>query len=170
MRVVIELGRGGQARTVLNALYKHTSMQTAFAVNMLALVDNEPRTIRLKTALEHYIDFRREVIRRRSEFDLREGAKTAPTSSKGLLKAIEQLDAVIRTIRESASADAAAHAAAGSAPSTSRERQAQAVLDMQLRRLAALERQQARGGVRRAHPADQLPGRPARQPARRSTS
>src|SRR5215216_7702189 len=70
MRVVIELGRGGQARTVLNALYKHTSMQTAFAVNMLALVDREPKTIRLKTALDHYIDFRREVIRRRSEFEL----------------------------------------------------------------------------------------------------
>jgi len=139
MRVVIEMGRGGQARTVLNALYKHTSMQTAFAVNMLALVDKEPRTIRLKTALEHYIDFRREVIRRRSEFEL-EKAKERAHILEGLLKAIEQLDAVIRAIRASASAEEA-RGRLQQAPFELSERQAQAVLDMQLRRLAALERQ-----------------------------
>jgi DNA gyrase subunit A len=139
MRVVIEMGRTGQARTVLNALYKHTSMQTAFAVNMLALVDKEPRTIRLKTALEHYIDFRREVIRRRSEFEL-EKAKERAHILEGLLKAIEQLDAVIRTIRASASAEEA-RTRLQEAPFELSERQAQAVLDMQLRRLAALERQ-----------------------------
>jgi DNA gyrase subunit A len=140
MRIVIELGRGGQAGPVLNALYKHTSMQTAFAVNMLALVDREPRTIRLKTALEHYIDFRREVIRRRSEFDL-EKARDRAHILEGLLKAIEMLDAVIRTIRAAASA-ADARVALQAAPFELSERQAQAVLDMQLRRLAALERQQ----------------------------
>jgi DNA gyrase subunit A len=139
MRVVIELSRGGQARSVLNSLYKHTSMQTAFAVNMLALVDREPRTIRLKSALEHYIDFRREVIRRRSEFDL-EKARERAHILEGLVKAIEQLDAVIRAIRESASADAA-RTRLQQAPFELSERQAQAVLDMQLRRLAALERQ-----------------------------
>jgi DNA gyrase subunit A len=139
MRVVIELSRGGQARSVLNSLYKHTSMQTAFAVNMLALVDREPRTIRLKSALEHYIDFRREVIRRRSEFDL-EKARERAHILEGLVKAIEQLDAVIRAIRESASADAA-RTRLQQAPFALSERQAQAVLDMQLRRLAALERQ-----------------------------
>jgi DNA gyrase subunit A len=139
MRIVIELGRGGQARTVLNALFKHTSMQTAFAVNMLALVDREPRTIRLKTALEHYIDFRREVIRRRSEFDL-EKARERAHILEGLLKAIEQLDAVIRAIRQSESAEAARNRLQ-QAPFALSERQAQAVLDMQLRRLAALERQ-----------------------------
>jgi DNA gyrase subunit A len=139
MRVVIELGRGGQARTVLNALYKHTSMQTAFAVNMLALVDREPRTIRLKTALESYIDFRREVIRRRSEFDL-EKARERAHILEGLLKAISQLNAIIRAIRESASAEAARQRLQ-ERPFDLSERQAQAVLDMQLRRLAALERQ-----------------------------
>jgi DNA gyrase subunit A len=139
MRVVIELGRGGQARTVLNALYKHTSMQTAFAVNMLALVEREPRTIRLKTALEAYIDFRREVIRRRSEFEL-EKARERAHILEGLLKAIEQLNAVIRAIRESASAEAARQRLQ-ERPFNLSERQAQAVLDMQLRRLAALERQ-----------------------------
>jgi len=139
MRIVLELGRGGQARAVLNSLYKHTSMQTAFAVNMLALVDREPRTIRLKTALEAYIDFRREVVRRRSEFDL-EKARDRAHILEGLLKAIDQLDAVIATIRASASADAA-RTALQQAPFALSERQAQAVLDMQLRRLAALERQ-----------------------------
>jgi DNA gyrase subunit A len=139
MRVVIEMSRGGQARTVLNALYKHTSMQTAFAVNMLALVDKEPRTIRLKTALEHYIEFRREVIRRRSEFEL-EKARDRAHILEGLVKAIEQLDAVIAAIRASASADAA-RTRLQQAPFDLSERQAQAVLDMQLRRLAALERQ-----------------------------
>jgi DNA gyrase subunit A len=139
MRILIELGRGGQARTVLNALFKHTSMQTSFAVNMLALVDKEPRTIRLKTALEHYIDFRREVIRRRSEFEL-EKARDRAHILEGLLKAIDQLDAVIAAIRASASAEVARQRLQ-EAPFALTERQAQAVLDMQLRRLAALERQ-----------------------------
>ncbi len=139
MRVVIELSRGGQARSVLNSLYKHTSMQTAFAVNMLALVDREPRTIRLKSALEHYIDFRREVIRRRSEFEL-EKARERAHILEGLDKAIEQLDAVIQAIRFSDSADMA-RTRLQQPPFDLSERQAQAVLDMQLRRLAALERQ-----------------------------
>jgi DNA gyrase subunit A len=139
MRVVIELSRGGQARAVLNSLYKHTSMQTAFAVNLLALVDREPRTIRLKTAIEHFVDFRREVIRRRTEFDL-EKARDRAHILEGLLKALDQLDLVIQTIRGSASAEAARNALQA-APFDLSERQAQAVLDMQLRRLAALESQ-----------------------------
>ncbi len=139
MRVVIELSRGGQARQVLNALYKHTSMQTAFAVNMVALVDREPRTLRLKSALEHFIDFRREVIRRRSEFEL-EKARDRAHILEGLLKALENLDAIIQAIRASASAEAARNRLQ-QPPFDLSERQAQAVLDMQLRRLAALERQ-----------------------------
>jgi len=139
MRIVIELSRGGQAQTVLRQLYKHTSMQTAFAVNMLALVEREPRTIRLKTALEHYIEFRRDVIRRRSEFEL-EKARERAHILEGLIKAIGQLNAVIRAIRESESAEAARQRLQ-ERPFSLTERQAQAVLDMQLRRLAALERQ-----------------------------
>jgi DNA gyrase subunit A len=139
LRVVIELSRGGQARQVLNSLYKHTSLRTAFAVNMLALVDREPRTIRLKTALEHFIDHRRDVIRRRSEFDL-EKAREREHILQGLLKAIQNLDAIIRAIRQSDSAEAA-RTRLQARPFDLSERQAQAVLDMQLRRLAALERQ-----------------------------
>ena len=125
---------------MLNSLYKHTSMQTAFAVNMLALVDREPRTIRLKTALEHYIDFRREVVRRRSEFDL-EKARDRAHILEGLLKAIDQLDAVIAHDPRVRIRRRRPHRAAGGALRAVSERQAQAVLDMQLRRLAALERQ-----------------------------
>ena len=139
MRIVLELSRGGQARPVLNALYKHTSMQTTFAVNLLALVDREPRTIRLKSALEHFIDFRRVVIRRRTEFDLAKAQERAHIL-EGLLKALENLDAIIQAIRDSASAEAA-RTRLQEPPFALSERQAQAVLDMQLRRLAALERQ-----------------------------
>ncbi len=138
MRVVIELGRGGQAPVVLQNLYKHTAMQTTFAVNMLALVENEPRTIRLKTALEHYIGHRREVIRRRTEYDLQK-AKERAHIVEGLVKAIQNLNAVIRAIRESASAEAAKQRLQ-EPPFDLSEVQAQAVLDMQLRRLANLER------------------------------
>ena len=113
-------------------------MQTTFAVNMLALVDRQPRMITLKEALEAFIDHRREVIRRRSEFDL-EKARDRAHILEGLLKALDNLDAVIAAIRASASADAAKTALQGT-PFDLSERQAQAVLDMQLRRLAQLER------------------------------
>jgi DNA gyrase subunit A len=138
MRIVIEMARGGQAPVILRNLYKHTAMQSTFAVNMLALVDNEPRTIRLKTALEHYINHRREVIRRRSEFDLQK-ARDRAHILEGLLKAIQNLNAVIRTIRESESAEVAKQKLQ-ERPFSLSEIQAQAVLDMQLRRLANLER------------------------------
>ncbi|HJX61780.1 MAG TPA: DNA gyrase subunit A, partial [Dehalococcoidia bacterium] len=139
MRVVIELGRSGQARPLLNFLYKHTAMQTTFAVNMLALVDGQPRTIRLKAALEHYINFRRQVIRRRSQFDL-EKAREREHILQGYLTALENLDQVIQTIRGAQSAEQAKERLMR-APFRLSDRQAQAVLDMQLRRLARLERQ-----------------------------
>jgi DNA gyrase subunit A len=139
MRIVIELGRSGQARPLLNFLYKHTAMQSTFAVNMLALVDGQPRTIRLKAALEHYINFRREVIRRRSQFDL-EKAREREHILQGYLAALQNLDQVIQTIRGAQSAEQAKERLMR-APFRLSERQAQAVLDMQLRRLARLERQ-----------------------------
>lgn len=139
MRIVIELGRGGAALPMLNALYKHTAMQSTFAVNMLALVDGQPRTIRLKAALEHYINFRREVIRRRSQFDL-EKAREREHILQGYLTALQHMDQVIQTIRRSESAEQAKEGLM-LAPLSLSERQAQAVLDMQLRRLARLERQ-----------------------------
>ncbi|MPZ22583.1 MAG: DNA gyrase subunit A [Dehalococcoidia bacterium] len=139
MRIVIELKREAQPMSVLNALYKHTAMQSSFAMNMLALVNGQPRVVNLKEALEAFIDHRREVIRRRSEFDL-EKARERAHILEGLLKAIDMLDAVIATIRGSESAEKAKEALQA-APFEFTERQAQAILDMQLRRLAALERQ-----------------------------
>ncbi len=139
MRIVIELSRAGQAQQVLNQLYRFTSMQSSFPINMLALVDGQPRTLSLKRMLEHYIAFRREVIRRRSQFDL-EKAREREHILQGLMIALNNLDEVIKTIRAAQSADAAKERLM-KAPFKMSERQAQAVLDMQLRRLARLERQ-----------------------------
>ena len=139
MRIVIELTRTGQARQVLNNLFKHTPMQSTFPVNMLALIDGQPRVMNLKTALEQHITFRREVIRRRSEFDL-EKAREREHILKGLLKAIQNMDQVIQTIRAAQSADQAKQRLMARPLSLS-DVQAQAVLDMQLRRLARLERE-----------------------------
>src|SRR4030042_1353972 len=104
MRIVIELNRAGQAQAVRNQLYRHTAMQSSFPVNMLALVDSQPRTLSLKRALEHYIAFRREVIRRRSQFDLAK-AREREHILQGLLKALENLDEVIKAIRRAQSAE-----------------------------------------------------------------
>ncbi len=138
MRIDIELKREAHPRQLLNALYKHTAMQSAFAVNMLALVDGQPRTVSVKKILECYIDHRRIVIRRRSEFDL-EKAKDRAHILEGLLKAIDMLDEVIKTIRAADSAEDAKEKLMAK-PFELSDRQAQAVLDMQLRRLAKLER------------------------------
>ena len=138
MRVVIELARGANHGQVLNNLYKHTAMQSAFHVNMLALVDGQPRNVNLKSALTHYIEFRRTVIQRRAEFDLAR-ARARAHILEGLRVALDNIDAIIDLIRESI--DAAAARAALMRNYALSETQAQAILDMQLRRLAALERQ-----------------------------
>jgi len=140
MRIVIELKREARPQQVLNQLYKHTPMQSSFAIHMLALVDGQPRTVTLSAALKQHIIFRREVIRRRSEFDL-EKARERDHIVSGLLKAISQLDRIIRLIRGSASASVAKDGLMAR-PFNFSDRQAQAILDMQLRRLAALERKQ----------------------------
>ncbi|GAB4338072.1 MAG: DNA gyrase subunit A [Dehalococcoidia bacterium] len=140
MRLVIELKREGQAEQIKNLLYKHTAMRTTFAVNMMAIVDGSPRRVGLKRALELYIEHRREVIRRRSEYQL-ERAREREHILAGLLKAIDMLDQVIATIRGAESAQAALELLQA-APFEFSEAQARAILDMQLRRLAALERQQ----------------------------
>ena len=157
MRVVIELSRTGSAATVENQLFRLTALQSTFAVNMLALVGGRPQTVSLKEALQAFIEHRREVITRRSEFDL-EKAQDRAHVLDGLLKAIDRLDEVIAVIRNSESADAAKTVLMGGEfdwravrafaaeadriePFDLSDRQAQAVLDMQLRRLAALEQQ-----------------------------
>ena len=139
LRVVVELKRAGQIRTVRNQLFKLTSLSATYAVNMLALVNGQPRTVTLRQTLQAFIDHRREIIRRRTQFDL-DKARARHHIVEGLLKAIRDLTAVIKTIREARSADAA-KATLQQRPYSLSERQAQAVLDMQLRRLAALERQ-----------------------------
>jgi len=137
MRVVIELRRGMEPEQVLNNLFKHTPMQTAFYLNMLALVDGQPKVIGLKTALNQYIIFRQDVIIRRTKFDLKK-AKERAHILEGLKIALDNLDAVITTIRNSHSVESARKNLIEKFSLS--EIQAQAILDMQLRRLAALER------------------------------
>jgi len=137
IRIVIELKRDAQPQKVLNSLYKHTAMQSSFFVNMLALVDGQPRVISLKEALRNYMDFRREIITRRSRFDLK-GAKARAHILEGLKIALDQIDKIIATIRKSQTAEKARQSLMTDFNLT--QIQAQAILDMQLRRLANLER------------------------------
>jgi DNA gyrase subunit A len=138
LTIVIELKRGSQPKTVLNKLYKYTALQSTFGVQMLALVDGQPRLLSLKRALQLFIEHRQSVLTRRTEFDLAK-AKHRAHILEGLRIALANLDAVIKTIRESPDADVARTRLMERFKLT--EVQAQAILDMQLRRLAALERQ-----------------------------
>jgi DNA gyrase subunit A len=138
MSIVIELRRGAQPRKVLNQLYKYTPLQTTFGAHMLALVNDEPRALTLKRALQIYLDHRQIVITRRSEFEL-EKARRRTHILDGLLIALANLDEIVRLIRQSPDVDVAKEQLMARFKLT--EVQAQAILDMQLRRLAALERQ-----------------------------
>jgi len=137
MRVYIEVKPDANPHKVLNNLFKHTTMQTAFNLNMLALVDGQPQTLPLKSVIQHHIDWRRDVIRRRTEYDLSKARERAHIL-EGLKIALDNLDAVIRTIRESADVETARKNLMSRFGLT--EVQAQAILDMRLARLAALER------------------------------
>ncbi len=138
MSIVIELKRSAIPKLVLNQIYKYTPLQSTYSINLLALVDGEPRLLSLKRALQVYIEHRKNVITRRTQFEL-EKARQRAHILEGLLIALANLDEVINTIRKSPDAD--------TAKTRLMERfklsdlQAQAILDMQLRRLAALERQ-----------------------------
>jgi len=137
MRIVIELKRGADSRSSLLQLYKYTQMQSAFNVNMLALVDGEPRVLSLKRYLQLFIEHRRQVIKRRTLFDL-ERARLRAHVLEGLKIALDNLDAIIATIRKSRTADTALKNLRTRFKLS--EVQARAILDLQLRRLAALER------------------------------
>ncbi|MCC6803571.1 MAG: DNA gyrase subunit A [Anaerolineae bacterium] len=138
MRLVVELKAGAQPLKVLNQLYKFTQLQSTYSIQMLALVNGEPRTLSLKRMLQIYLEHRYEVIVRRSEFEL-EKRRARAHILQGLLKALSSLDAIIQTIR---SADDTEMARANLMVRFDlSEQQANAILDMQLRRLAALERQ-----------------------------
>ena len=138
MRIVIEVKRDGDSRKVLNQLYKHTAMQTAFNVNMLALVDNQPRTLGLKDVLEHFIAHRKDVIKRRTQYDL-DRAKERAHILEGLKIAHANLDAIIKMIRAHRGAEPLLVEKLRDAFKLS-EAQAKAILEMQLRRLSQLER------------------------------
>jgi DNA gyrase subunit A len=137
MSIVIELKRGAQPKKVLNQLYKYTALQSTFGVQMLSLVDGEPRTLPLKRMLHIFIDHRHNVITRRSQFEL-DKAQARLHILDGYLIALNNIDAIIKVIREAEDADAAKTALMTRFKLS--ELQAQAILDMQLRRLAALER------------------------------
>ncbi len=138
LRLVVELKRDAQYKRVLNQLFSFTQLQTAHSIQMLALVNGEPRTLSLKRCLKLYIEHRYDVIVRRSEFDL-ERQRARAHVLMGLLKAVSNIDQVIQTIRNSA--DVSTARVQLMALLELDEVQANAILDMQLRRLAALERQ-----------------------------
>lgn len=138
MRIVIELRRGEVPEVVLNNLYKHTSLQTSFGIIMLAIVGGRPRVLSLLDLVEHFVEFRREVVRRRTEFELRKAEARAHVL-EGLKIALDHLDAAIRLIR---GAKTPTEARVGLMDRFSLSQiQAQAILDMQLQRLTGLERQ-----------------------------
>jgi DNA gyrase subunit A len=170
MRIVVELKRDSVPQVVLNKLYKLTPMQTSFGVINLAIVNGQPRVLNLKEMLECFVEFRRDVVRRRTEYELRK-AKARAHVLEGLTKAIDALDFIITTIRNSRSVDEARQWLIGNLATIAEiknwkgipsnepvakylprlkkaieglafsEIQAQAILDLQLRRISALERQ-----------------------------
>jgi DNA gyrase subunit A len=157
MRIVFELKRGEQAEVVLNNLYKHTQMQTGFGIIMLSIVNGQPRELGLIQCLNRFINHRIEVVRRRTEYELRK-AREREHLLLGFQKALDQLDLVIETIRGSANPKEARERLMGALPIPPRaleevvgveasfrfdftERQAQAIIELQLQRLTGMERQ-----------------------------
>ena len=138
LRIAIELKRGANPQVVLNQLYKHTALQTSFTVNLLAIVDGEPKVLSLLDLMRHYLDHRKEVVRRRSLFELRKAEERAHVL-EGLLIALDHIDEVIALIRGSEDAPKARIALMERFGLS--EAQAQAILDMRLQRLVALERE-----------------------------
>src|SRR5438067_5361109 len=137
MRIQVELKREAIPQVVLNKLYKHTPLQTTFGYNAVALVDGVPRTLALRDLISHYLDFQREVITRRSKYDLRKAEARAHVL-QGYLTALDNLDAVIALIRAADDTDAAREGLMREFDLS--EIQAQAILDLRLRALTALER------------------------------
>jgi DNA gyrase subunit A len=137
MRIQIELKRDAVPQVVQNKVFKHTSLQTTFGYNAVALVDGVPRTLPLRDLLLHYLDFQREVVTRRSKFELRKAEARAHVL-QGYLTALDNLDAVIALIRASADPDAARAGLMETFDLS--EIQAQAILDLRLQRLTGLER------------------------------
>ena len=138
MRIVIDLKRGEVSEVILNNLYKHTQLQSSFGIIMLAIVGGRPKVLPIVDLLDSFIDFRREVVRRRTEYELRK-AEARRHILEGLKIALDHLDAVIALIRASKNPAEAREGLVGQFGLTTV--QAQAILDMQLQRLTGLERQ-----------------------------
>ena len=165
IRVVIELSRNAQATVILNNLYKRTALRSSFNAIMLALVDGQPQELSLKDLITHFITHREDVIRRRTEYQLGR-ARDRAHIVEGLLKALDAIDAIIQTIRNSQDVETARNNLVQEFDLT--EIQAQAILDMQLRRLAALEPPAAGRGIQRPAEHHQPARRPAAKPAENS--
>ncbi|MFH1025893.1 MAG: DNA gyrase subunit A [Nitrospirota bacterium] len=138
IRVVLELKRGEMAQVILNNLYKHTQMETTFGIIMLALVNGQPRILSLRRLLSHFLQHRRDVVLRRTRFELRKAEERAHIL-EGLKIALDHLDAIIALIRSSKTPEEARTGLMRDFPLT--EIQAQAILDMKLQRLTGLERE-----------------------------
>ncbi|OGW76233.1 MAG: hypothetical protein A3J81_06435 [Nitrospirae bacterium RIFOXYB2_FULL_43_5] len=138
IRVVLDLKRGEMAEVVLNNLYKHTQMESTFGIIMLAIVSGQPQVMPLKKILGHFLQHRRDVVIRRTRFELRKAEERAHIL-EGLKVALDHLDAIIALIRKSKTPDEAKHGLMNNYPLS--EIQAQAILDMKLQRLTGLERE-----------------------------
>jgi len=138
MRIVITLRQGEEPKVIENHLFKHTALESSFGVIMLAVVDNKPLVLNLKEVLQYFLDFRREVVVKRTQYELRQAEKRAHIL-EGLKKALENLDEVIRLIRAAASPQEARAALIERFEFS--DVQAQAILDMRLQRLTGLERE-----------------------------
>jgi len=138
MRIVIELRKDVNSQVILNQLFKHTQMQITFGIIMLALVDNQPKVLNLKQIIEEYVKHRKEVVIRRTKFDLKKAQERAHIL-EGLIKALDIIDAIIKTIRASRTVEIARKNLIEKFKFT--EVQAQAILDMRLQKLTGLEKQ-----------------------------
>src|SRR3989344_3153981 len=144
MRVVIDLKQGANSDVILNQLFAHTRMQETFSINILALVGNQPRVLPLRDIINEFIVYRKDVVRKRTQYDLTQAEDKAHLL-EGLIVALDHIDAIVKLIKESKSAD---EAKKGLMPDYSlSEKQAQAILDMTLRRLTGLEQ----GKIRSEH-------------------
>ncbi|MFT4416917.1 DNA gyrase subunit A [Fredinandcohnia humi] len=142
MRIVMEVRRDANSNVLLNNLYKHTALQTSFGINLLALVDGQPKVLNLKQCLEYYLEHQKVVIRRRTAFELRK-AEARAHILEGLRIALDHLDEVISLIRNSQNTDIARDGLMTRFNLS--EKQAQAILDMRLQRLTGLEREKIEG-------------------------
>lgn len=138
LRITIEIRRDAQTQIILNQLFKHTQMQITFGIIMLALVENQPKVLNLKQIIEEYVKHRKEVVVRRTKFDLARAEEQAHIL-EGLVKALDMIDAVIKTIKASKTVDMARTSLMQKFKFT--EAQANAILDMKLQKLTSLEKQ-----------------------------